>query len=120
MAGGYRVKRAYEAVSEADGKRILVDRLWPRGVSREAAGLDGWVRDAAPSDELRKWYHAHRGEYSVFVERYRAELEGEVQRGAMEEVRRLCGGHAVTLVTAAKDVERSHVPVLVKCLEEGA
>jgi uncharacterized protein YeaO (DUF488 family) len=117
MSGDYRVKRAYDAPAEADGKRVLVDRLWPRGVGKEAAALDGWAKDATPSDELRRWYHENRDEYDVFVERYEAELEGEAQRRAVEEVRALRAEHIVTLVTAAKDVERSHVPVLVRHLE---
>src|SRR4051794_35012257 len=117
MSGDYRVKRAYDAPSKADGKRVLVDRLWPRGVSKEAAELDGWAKDLTPSDELRKWYHGHRDERSEFVERYDAELDGELQQRALAELRELGAEHRVTLVTAAKDVERSHVPVLLKHLE---
>lgn len=120
MSGDYRVKRAYEAPAKADGKRILVDRLWPRGVSKEEAELDGWVKDATPSDELRKWYHENRDEYEAFAQRYEAELEGEAQRKAVEELRELGGKHTVTLITAAKDVEHSHVPVLLKQLEGGS
>ena len=120
MSGGYRVKRAYDGVSRGDGKRVLVDRLWPRGVRKEEAGVDLWAKDATPSNELRKWYHENPDQYGVFVERYEAELEGEAQRAALQEVRGLGAKHTVTLVTAAKDVERSHVPVLVKQLEEGA
>ncbi|MBW8805182.1 MAG: DUF488 family protein [Catenulisporales bacterium] len=117
MSGGYRVKRVYDEPSRVDGKRVLVDRLWPRGVSKEAAELDGWAKDVTPSDELRKWYHDHRDEYSEFVERYDAELDGESQQQALAELRALGAEHRVTLVTAAKDVERSHVPVLLKHLE---
>ncbi|GAA1989501.1 DUF488 domain-containing protein [Catenulispora subtropica] len=120
MSGDYRVKRAYDAPSKADGKRVLVDRLWPRGVRKEEAELDEWAKDATPSNELRKWYHENPDGYPVFVERYDAELEGEPQRKAMEQVRALHAEHTVTLVTAAKDVESSHVPVLLRRLEEGA
>ncbi|WP_194927334.1 DUF488 domain-containing protein [Catenulispora pinisilvae] len=120
MSGDYRVKRAYDAVSEADGKRVLVDRLWPRGVSREEAELDLWAKDATPSNDLRKWLHANRDEYAEFVARYDVELEGATQKAALAEVRRLHDAHTVTLITAAKDVDHSHVPVLIKHLEEGA
>lgn len=119
MSSEYRVKRAYEAPAGADGKRVLVDRLWPRGVRKEAAGIDLWAKDATPSNELRKWFHENRDEYQAFVERYEVELEGDAQQAALAEVRELAAGHTVTLVTAAKDVERSHVPVLLRHLEEG-
>lgn len=117
MTGDYRVKRAYDAPTAADGKRVLVDRLWPRGVKKEEAALDGWAKDATPSNELRKWYHENRDEYDVFVERYEAELEGDAQRRAVEELRALHAEHTVTLVTAAKDIEQSHVPVLLRHLQ---
>src|SRR5882762_6849226 len=114
MGGDYRVKRAYDAVDAADGKRVLVDRLWPRRVSKEEAELDLWVKDATPSNDLRKWLHAHRDEYTDFVARYDAELDGYAQQAALVEVRALHAAHTVTLITAAKDVDHSHVPVLLK------
>jgi uncharacterized protein YeaO (DUF488 family) len=119
MSGDYRVKRAYEAVAKADGKRVLVDRLWPRGVSKEDAELELWAKDATPSNELRKWLHSHNGEYAEFVARYNAELDGDAQQAALAEVRELHARHTVTLITAAKDVDHSHVPVLLKRLREG-
>jgi uncharacterized protein YeaO (DUF488 family) len=120
MSGDYRVKRAYEAAAKADGKRVLVDRLWPRGVSKEEAELDLWAKDATPSNDLRKWLHAHREEYDAFVARYNAELDGDAEQAAVAEVRALHAAHTVTLVTAAKDVDHSHVPVLLKRLQEGS
>jgi len=120
MSGDYRVKRAYDAASKDDGKRILVDRLWPRGVTKEEAELDGWAKDATPSDDLRKWLHANPEEYSEFVARYDLELEGDAQQAALAQVREVHAKHTVTLITAAKDVAHSHVPVLVKHLEAGA
>ncbi|GAA2034446.1 DUF488 family protein [Catenulispora yoronensis] len=120
MSGDYRVKRAYDAPVKADGKRILVDRLWPRGVSKEEAELDGWAKDATPSNELRKWFHENRDEYAVFKERYDAELEGDAQKQALAELRALHAKHTVTLITAAKDVEHSHVPILLRHLERDA
>lgn len=120
MGGDYRVKRAYDAAAAADGKRVLVDRLWPRGVSKEEAEVDLWAKDATPSNDLRKWYHGHRDEYDEFVARYDAELDGDAQQAALAEIRALHAKHTVTLVTAAKDVDGSHVPVLLKRLKEGA
>ena len=118
MSGDYRVKRAYDAAAKADGKRVLVDRLWPRGVTKDAAAVDLWAKDATPSNELRKWSHAHRDEYAEFVERYNAELDGDAQESALAEIRALHAKHTVTLVTAAKNVEDSHVPILLKRLEQ--
>jgi len=120
MSGDYRVKRAYDAPSKADGKRVLVDRLWPRGVNKEAAELDAWAKDATPSNDLRKWLHAHPDEYPEFVARYDLELEGAAQQAALTDVRQMHAEHTVTLITAAKDVEHSHVPVLLKHLKEGS
>lgn len=119
MSGDYRVKRAYDAAAEGDGKRVLVDRLWPRGVSREEAGLDLWAKDATPSNDLRKWLHANREEYAEFEARYEAEMDGDAQQAALAQIRELHAAHTVTLVTAAKDVDHSHVPVLLKRLREG-
>ncbi|MGW3584166.1 DUF488 domain-containing protein [Streptomyces rubiginosohelvolus] len=114
-----RVRRAYDPVEDGDGTRVLVDRLWPRGVSKERAAVDVWLKDLTPSNELRSWYHHDRtARHEEFVERYRAELDDTVHTEAVE---RLVGlvrdGGPVTLVTAAKDVADSHVPVLVDHLK---
>ena len=117
----YRIKRAYDPPEPADGKRVLVDRLWPRGLAKEDADLDGWAKDATPSAELRKWYHAdkeHR--HDEFIQRYDAELDGEKQQQALAELKALgedAPDHVVTLVTSAKDVGTSHVPVLLDRLK---
>lgn len=88
------MRRVYDAVDPDDGARVLVDRLWPRGLSKEAARLDEWLKDVAPSNELRKWY-GHRAEaYEEFAERYRAELADEPGSGALERLRELAGGRA--------------------------
>jgi uncharacterized protein YeaO (DUF488 family) len=89
-------------------------------VSKEEAELDLWAKDATPSNDLRKWLHAHREEYDAFVARYNAELDGDAEQAAVAEVRALHAAHTVTLVTAAKDVDHSHVPVLLKRLQEGS
>lgn len=117
----YQVKRAYDAPEPADGKRVLVDRLWPRGLAKEDADLAGWAKDATPSAELRKWYHADREHrHDEFIQRYDAELDGEKQQQALAELKALgeeTSDRVVTLVTSAKDVENSHVPVLLDRLK---
>ncbi|MFJ3968487.1 DUF488 domain-containing protein [Streptomyces parvus] len=114
-----RVRRAYDPVEDADGTRVLVDRLWPRGVSKERAAIDVWLKDVTPSDELRSWYHHDRADrHEEFVERYRTELDDATHTEAVERLAGLVrGGGPVTLVTAAKDVADSHVPVLVDHLK---
>ncbi|MFI1185643.1 DUF488 domain-containing protein [Streptomyces californicus] len=114
-----RVRRAYDPVEDGDGTRVLVDRLWPRGVSKERADIDLWLKDVTPSDELRSWYHHDRGDrHDAFVERYRAELADAPHTEAVDRLVDLVReGGPVTLVTAAKDVADSHVPVLVDHLK---
>ncbi|WNF28992.1 DUF488 family protein [Streptomyces sp. C11-1] len=111
-----RVRRVYDPPEDGDGTRVLVDRLWPRGVAKERAAIDVWLKDVMPSDELRSWYHQDRSgaRYDTFVERYRTELDDPAHTEAVERLVGLVrGGGHVTLVTAVKDVAGSHVPVLV-------
>uniref|UniRef100_A0AAU2VQX4 DUF488 family protein n=1 Tax=Streptomyces sp. NBC_00008 TaxID=2903610 RepID=A0AAU2VQX4_9ACTN len=115
-----RVRRVYDAREDGDGTRVLVDRLWPRGVAKERAAIDKWLKDVTPSKELRSWYHEDRSgtRYDDFVDRYRAELADPVHTAAVGELVALVrDGGPVTLVTAVKDVPHSHVPVLVDHLE---
>ncbi|MEU9199719.1 DUF488 family protein [Streptomyces sp. NPDC048332] len=115
-----RVRRVYDPQEDGDGTRVLVDRLWPRGVSKDRAAIDKWLKDLTPSDELRSWYHEDRSEnrYDAFVDRYRAELADPVHTAAVDELTALVRtGGPVTLVTAVKDVPHSHVPVLVDHVE---
>ncbi|MFF8961285.1 DUF488 domain-containing protein [Streptomyces globisporus] len=114
-----RVRRAYDPVEDGDGTRVLVDRLWPRGVSKERAAVDVWLKDLTPSNELRSWYHHDRtGRHAEFVGRYRAELDDTAHTEAVERLAGLVrDGGPVTLITAAKDVADSHVPVLVDHLK---
>lgn len=113
-----KLKRVYEPADKSDGFRVLVDRLWPRGVSKERAALDEWAKDAAPSNELRKWFHAAPDERrEEFADRYTAELDGPDQSKKLDELRARAAKHTVTLLTATKDVEHSHVPVLLKQLK---
>ena len=115
MALDIRLKRAYEAPGEADGRRILVERLWPRGVTKEAAALDDWMKEIAPSAELRKWYGHAPDRWPEFQKRYRRELKDN--RGLVEELSAICDAGTVTLVFAAKDVARNSAAVLKAVLE---
>lgn len=113
-----RVRRVYEPPKETDGVRVLVDRLWPRGLSKEHAAVADWLRALTPSGVLRTWYHAHPGNFAEFADLYRAELDGSSAAAAAAS--RLCAQAAqetVTLLTAVRDISRSHVPVLRSYLE---
>jgi len=106
------VKRIYEPRGRSDGTCVLVDRLWPRGVSR--ADLEGvrWMREVAPSDELRTWYAHDPNRWAEFARRYRAELRQAERRRAVAELRTLAQRGRLTLLTATRDVERSAAEVL--------
>ncbi|HMN19129.1 MAG TPA: DUF488 family protein [Candidatus Moranbacteria bacterium] len=109
------IKRIYEKPSRKDGIRILVDRLWPRGVSKSAASVEVWMKDLAPSEQLRKYLHVDKeGHYERFSLEYKKELENK-----REEIRKELKnfGKKVTIVTAVKDMEKSHIPALVAFLE---
>lgn len=105
-----RMKRVYEAASPSDGKRILVERLWPRGVRKEAAALDDWMRDIAPSPELRRWYGHDPSRWEGFRERYAAELASNAE--GVGALRKLALTGPLTLVFAARDPEHSSAAVL--------
>ncbi|MFD0235585.1 DUF488 domain-containing protein [Streptomyces decoyicus] len=114
-----RARRVYEPPEPADGARVLVDRLWPRGLSKADAQLTEWCKDVAPSSELRRWY-GHEGErFEGFTERYREELSGETARRALERLRGLAEEGPLTLLTATKELSASHVAVLTEVLREG-
>jgi len=116
MTQDIRVKRIYEAPAEADGLRILADRLWPRGVSKAAAQIDDWPKQFTPSTALRKWYYEDTSRYEEFVSRYLLELE-ELHDELSNFLQEL-DGSVFTLLTATKDPRRSHVAVLKRLLEE--
>ena len=105
-----RIKRAYEPAAEEDGTRILVDRLWPRGVSKQEARLDQWNRELAPSPELRRWFGHKISRWDEFSRRYRLELARHAQ--ALGELRRRAQEGPVTLIYAAKDTHHNHAIVL--------
>ncbi|GAB7034632.1 DUF488 family protein [Streptomyces platensis subsp. malvinus] len=117
---GIRMRRVYEPAEKADGVRVLVDRLWPRGLSKEDAALTEWCKDVSPSSELRRWYGHEEGRFEAFAERYRAELAQEEAAGAaLERLRELAGQGPLTLLTATKEVPLSHVAVLAEVLRKG-
>lgn len=111
-----RVRRVYDDVEQADGARVLVDRVWPRGMKKEAARLDDWVKEVAPSTELRKWYGHDPEKFREFRRRYREELDSENGRKAFDRLRELSDGRTMTLLTATKDVEYSQARVLADLL----
>jgi uncharacterized protein YeaO (DUF488 family) len=108
-----RARRVYEPAEQSDGRRVLVDRLWPRGLSKERARLDEWLKTVAPSDELRRWYGHEPGKFAEFTRRYEAELEEPERAEAVRHLREEASSGPVTLLTATKDLERSEAVVLV-------
>ncbi|ACQ78703.1 protein of unknown function DUF488 [Beutenbergia cavernae DSM 12333] len=103
-------KRVYDDAAHGDGYRVLVDRLWPRGVSKERAHVDVWLRDVGPSDELRRWFHHEARLFEEFADRYRAEL---ATNPAVETLRGIVRSHdVVTLVYSARDAEHNQAVVL--------
>jgi uncharacterized protein YeaO (DUF488 family) len=112
------VKRVYEAAAPADGIRVLVDRLWPRGLRKEDAAVKFWLRDLAPSDELRQWFHANLEGWRVFRKRYLKELAGEKASAAVEKLHHLAEGkRQITLLYATRNEEYNNATVLKELLE---
>ncbi len=109
------LKRVWDPPSPRDGRRILVDRLWPRGLSRERARIDEWVRDLAPSDRLRKWFGHDPARWAEFRERYRQELQA--QPDAVRALARRAARGRITLVFGARDPEHNNAIVLKEVLE---
>jgi uncharacterized protein YeaO (DUF488 family) len=111
----FHIKRIYEPAAKTDGYRIFVERLWPRGVSKAEAALHDWLKDIAPSTDLRKWYGHDLARWEEFKERYRAELKEK--QHLVEQMRMLHASGPVTLVFAAKDEEHSSAAILKDVLE---
>lgn len=108
--GQVLIKRAYDDLEAGDGYRVLVDRLWPRGLRKDAAELDDWLKDVAPSPQLRTWFGHDPERFAEFAERYRAELDGSP---ALADLRTRCREQpVVTLLYAARDRECNHAVVL--------
>jgi uncharacterized protein YeaO (DUF488 family) len=110
-----RVRRIYDPPDPGDGVRILVDRLWPRGLAKHHARIDFWAKDAAPSDALRHWYQHDPGRWDEFRRRYAAELDANAE--AVTALRRRIGGAAATLLFSAKEVEYNNAVALKEYLE---
>ncbi len=105
------IKRIYDTYSPRDGYRVLIDRLWPRGIAKTTARIDLWLKDIAPSTQLRQWFSHDPKKWPEFKKRYRAELRQN--QATLQELRRIVKTHAtVTLLFAAKDIERNNAVVL--------
>ena len=116
-----RVRRAYDPPAPDDGCRVLVDRLWPRGLKREAAGIDHWLRELAPSHELRTWFAHDPARWDEFRRRYAEELRSPAAAAALAELRGLIAAHpVVTLLYAARDTTCNNAEALRLWLEAGA
>ncbi len=111
-----RTKRVYEAAARADGTRILIDRIWPRGVSKAKARIDYWAKPVAPSDALRKWYRHDPEKWPEFRRRYFAELDANPE--GFEELRERLGGGVVTLVFGSREEDLNNARALREYLEE--
>lgn len=116
MGGNSRIRvvRVYDDAGPEDGRRVLVDRIWPRGFRRDDPRVGTWCKDVAPSKELREWYHRDLARFDEFAARYADELRDSP---ALVELRKLTNRGVVTLVTAAREVEGSHAAVLAKLLK---
>ena len=119
MAAQISCRRIYEATSPWDGRRVLVDRIWPRGMRRQDARLDEWLRDVAPSTDLRTWYGHEPDCFAEFRRRYRAELRDAEHREAAGQLRDLAAHGKVTLLTATRDLDHSQAAVLAEWLAGG-
>ena len=107
------LKRVYLKPSPDDGARVLVDRLWPRGLTKDAAALDAWLKELAPSNELRKWFHAHPQQWSKFREQYLKELSSEAAEQALEQLYEMRNQHPhLTLLFASKNEDYNNATVL--------
>lgn len=116
--GPVAVKRVYDPPAPDDGARLLVDGLWPRGLRKEQAAIDEWLRDIAPSPQLRRWF-GHRPErFDEFTRRYREELRDPVRAAALRRLREYRSAGPVTLLTSTRDVAHAHITVLRQVLDE--
>jgi uncharacterized protein YeaO (DUF488 family) len=118
MRGSSRigVARVYDEPGPDEGERVLVDRLWPRGFRKGDPRVGRWIPKVAPSTELRKWYSHEAARFDEFAARYASELESEDGAAALDELKEMLRGGPVTLVTAARDLDGSHVAVLTRLL----
>jgi uncharacterized protein YeaO (DUF488 family) len=111
-----QARRVYDAPEDSDGARVLVDRIWPRGMTKSRAALTEWCKDVAPSTELRKWYGHDPEKFEEFTRRYGAELEQAERAQALHHLRDVAADRRLTLLTASRDVEISEAMVLAALL----
>lgn len=111
-----RLRRIYDEPSRMDGARVLVDRVWPRGVSKAEARIDAWLKEVAPSTPLRKWYSHDPARFAEFRRRYLIELKDPDRAAALAELRQLARKRTVTLLTATKHVDISQAAVLARAI----
>ena len=112
MKPAIRARRVYDPPEPGDGTRVLVDRLWPRGLRKDGARLDEWAKDVAPSSELRTWFGHDPEKFADFCRRYTGELSRGAARAALEHLTALATAGPVTLLTATRDIDHSHAAVL--------
>lgn len=113
-----RIKRIYDRPDPSDGVRILVDRLWPRGMSKDAARIDEWRKDLAPTNVLREWVHHDPNRWEEFQVRYRNELDAAGKAGELKELAERARSETITLLYAARDEARNNAVALKKILEK--
>jgi uncharacterized protein YeaO (DUF488 family) len=112
------LKRVYLEAAPDDGARVLVDRLWPRGLKKEDVALEAWMKELAPSNELRKWFHAHPQQWEAFRKKYLTELSTETAVAGLEELYRLERKHGkLTLLYSSKNTERNNAVVLKQLID---
>lgn len=111
-----RLKRVYETPEKSDGKRILVDRLWPRGISKEKGEIDGWLKDVAPSNELRTWFNHDPKKWEDFKKKYKEELKEKKE--LIDQLREQAKQQTITLLYGAKDTEHNQAIVLLEVLSK--
>jgi uncharacterized protein YeaO (DUF488 family) len=115
MSNTIQIKRVYEKLSKSDGYRVLVDRLWPRGLTKEDAHVDLWMKEIAPSNELRKWYHQDMSQWMLFRKKYLAEIKIST---VLAEFSGECAKHpTVTLLYGSKDEKHNHALILAEVLK---
>jgi len=114
-----RIKRVYEPREKADGCRVLVDRLWPRGLTREKAAIDRWLKELGPSTELRQWFDHRTDRWQEFAKRYRRELAGPAARPLLKELAAMAAVGPLTLVFSAHDEVHNQAVVIAQVLRAG-
>lgn len=112
------LRRIYDQPEQGEGTRVLVDRVWPRGISKDEAGLDHWFKELAPSTELRKWFGHDPKLWAAFKQKYRKELKDDDKREKLEELAELAASGPVTLLFGAKDMKHNQAVVLREVLEQ--